>query len=314
MTAVAFHPDGRHLFVGSDDGTVSEWKIGSSAPERSFSADNRWVTALAISPDARWLVSACGKGFASAAGGFTTTGEGPTVRIWELATGQEKYHFEASAISHVGFAFSPNSQFLAMTTDGYSNGVIAWSLETMKVVLMSNRHEDSSELGLWFHTEPSSPTTSLLALGRIWDFTNDKPVLRKEFPITPSAVTPDWTDAYFAQGAVFDTKTFYPLPILKRDPGILEASTDGTQPRAFLKFPGGVADVMYNDNSRVLGEIHSYIPGAKTSSKGTLVWSDLLIDLDTLGQVSATPIHLSGGRDGYKCQDYGRCDGDKTTR
>jgi len=36
ITALAFHPDGRHLVIGTANGTVALWTIGATTPDKTF--------------------------------------------------------------------------------------------------------------------------------------------------------------------------------------------------------------------------------------------------------------------------------------
>ncbi|MCK8678414.1 nSTAND1 domain-containing NTPase [Streptomyces lichenis] len=123
VKSVAFHPSGRALAVGSDDGSVAIWDI--SRPRRmtspvSAAAGTKAVGQLAFSPDGRLL----------AAGGADNL-----VRLWstadprEPAVAGEAIDGSSSYINAV--AFSPDSRTLAIAGSDSNTG--------LRLVDLSNR-------------------------------------------------------------------------------------------------------------------------------------------------------------------------------
>lgn len=74
-TAVAFHPDGRRLFVGNEDGWVRVFDVGTrqELPAEGWRAQTGAVTALAVSGD----------------GNVVATSGDRTLRFWEALPGSE---------------------------------------------------------------------------------------------------------------------------------------------------------------------------------------------------------------------------------
>jgi hypothetical protein len=74
-TAVAFHPDGRRLFVGNEDGWVRVFDVGTrqELPAEGWRAHTGAVTALAVSGD----------------GNVVATSGDRTLRFWEALPGRE---------------------------------------------------------------------------------------------------------------------------------------------------------------------------------------------------------------------------------
>ncbi len=59
VTALAFHPQGRHLAVGTSDGQVHLWDCGAprmTRPMRSWPAQDRAILSLAFHPNGRWIL------------------------------------------------------------------------------------------------------------------------------------------------------------------------------------------------------------------------------------------------------------------
>ena len=96
--AVAFSPDGRWLATGGVDGTIPLIDRASGQRMHTFPGILQ-VSNLAFSPDSQTLAA-------------TTDGNGPSVRLWDLATWEER-----AAAGHtkpvVGLAFHPAGNRIA---------------------------------------------------------------------------------------------------------------------------------------------------------------------------------------------------------
>ena len=80
-----------------------------------------WVTALAFSPDGQTLATV---------GGETLLYRPGYVKLWDVATGQEKANLEGHAACVWAVAFSPDGKWLA--TASYDRQVKLWDLTTGK--------------------------------------------------------------------------------------------------------------------------------------------------------------------------------------
>jgi hypothetical protein len=102
VRGVAFSPDGRLLACAGRDSRVRLWDLAGSREARPLTGHAaRDLTAVAFSPDGRRLVSA----------------DDDTVRLWDVATGQELYMFARGAGA---LAFSPDGGLLA------ASGGLVW--------------------------------------------------------------------------------------------------------------------------------------------------------------------------------------------
>jgi RNA polymerase sigma factor (sigma-70 family) len=114
LECVAFSPDGRFLASGSyhNDCAIRLWEAATGRAVRWFQGHQHGVRCVAFSPDGRTLAS----------GSYDNT-----VRLWEVATGQERRRFQAGVSS---VAFSPGGRVLV--AGGWDRTVHLWDLATAK--------------------------------------------------------------------------------------------------------------------------------------------------------------------------------------
>ncbi|MEX2142263.1 MAG: M56 family metallopeptidase [Pirellulales bacterium] len=106
---VRFLPGDERLASAGDDGTVHLWNLKKSQPERVLKHERgasdqvRWIRAMDVSPDGRYVVS---------------SSLDDTVRLWEIATGRELFRFPgAPSGGQRSVRFSPDSRRLASWGD-----------------------------------------------------------------------------------------------------------------------------------------------------------------------------------------------------
>jgi WD40 repeat protein/HEAT repeat protein len=90
LWAVAFAPDGKRVAVGGLDGVVRVWEVATKTEVQVIRGQQGWVIALAFSPDGGRLVTSVGDPVVEVFGelmGRSPTP--PTVRVWEVARGQD---------------------------------------------------------------------------------------------------------------------------------------------------------------------------------------------------------------------------------
>jgi WD40 repeat protein/serine/threonine protein kinase len=155
---VAFSPDGTLLAVASNEGTVllldaSTGRQLASLPGFSYGAT---IGSLVFSPDGALLACAS----------IINRGE-PKLRVWEVATRQERPAVEYPGMWVGSLAFSPDGKTLAIS--GATHVIILWDLATWQVAGRLQGH--------WNEVWPVafSPDGKYLASGgkdkkvRIWD-------------------------------------------------------------------------------------------------------------------------------------------------
>jgi WD40 repeat protein len=114
VDVLAFAPDGKTLYTGSADRTVRQWDALSGQHLRVFDEHLAGVTALAVSPDGKWIASA------------GSNNRPNVIRLWDAASGQFVRQLRGHQRVVQSVAFSPNSQALASAA---VDGVRVWWLQ-----------------------------------------------------------------------------------------------------------------------------------------------------------------------------------------
>jgi WD40 repeat protein len=114
INSIAFSPDGSLLASAAHNGQIALWDMASGAPVHLILLDpdnpdtfDHAVWALAFSPDGQTVASA-----GCATVGAKGCGEGE-IRLWDVATGQERGEAIVTANGIFAVAFSPDGQTLA---------------------------------------------------------------------------------------------------------------------------------------------------------------------------------------------------------
>jgi WD40 repeat protein len=109
LVRVAFSPDSKRLACScSHDQMVKVWDAVTGREERALTGHTGSLLALAFSPDGASLASA--GGILDPSGTTPVRGE---LRLWDLATGQERLDLRGHTDTILGVAFSPDGQRLA---------------------------------------------------------------------------------------------------------------------------------------------------------------------------------------------------------
>jgi WD40 repeat protein len=106
ITALVFSPDGTTLASSSWDQTARLWDVARREEQVTLRGHKERVTHLAFSPDGNWVA---------------TTSQDYTARVWDARTGQTLAVLPGRWFMYA-VAFSPDSQYLAVTAD---SGVVS---------------------------------------------------------------------------------------------------------------------------------------------------------------------------------------------
>jgi WD40 repeat protein len=89
--AVAFSPDGKLLVTGHNDTTVRLWQVAGTREIRQLKDSKDRIWSVAFLPNGKQVVSASGR--VRADGNYWIEGEGPSLRLWDVASGQQIRRF-----------------------------------------------------------------------------------------------------------------------------------------------------------------------------------------------------------------------------
>jgi WD40 repeat protein len=152
---VHFSPDGRHLITASADGTARVWNVGPASEALTIETEDAFGR-IVFSPDGR----------------FITAGDDRYIKVWDVASGGERFSFEMPALARVA-AFDPTAPRLAGAAE---NGeVIIWDLNS------GEKELDFKASDTWISFLAFSPDGRKLATAsrdgaEIWDASDGKSI------------------------------------------------------------------------------------------------------------------------------------------
>jgi WD40 repeat protein len=167
VTALAFSGDPSFIATGHDDGAIGYWDAPGHHPvfEKGFSFHKKPISALAVSPNGKWLAAAS---------------EDKSISVWNLATGA--YH--GCLIGHTdripALAWHPSSNYLVSA--GWDTTARIWDANTLQPVMILNAHANQvnamafSHDGHWLACADSSHAIHL------WDFDTKKTTHKLKVP------------------------------------------------------------------------------------------------------------------------------------
>jgi WD40 repeat protein len=122
-TALAFHPDGRRIATGHDDGAVRLWDVQTQRQIRATAAHGSPVSALAFSDDGTRLASA---------------GEDKTIHLWEVAGGGHHGTLRGHTDRIPALAWHPDGRRLVSA--GWDTTARVWDTATFEPIILLNSH------------------------------------------------------------------------------------------------------------------------------------------------------------------------------
>jgi WD domain, G-beta repeat len=172
VTALAFSPDGKTLFSGSNDGTVKSWDPSTGALKQTHEEPGTEIHAIAFAADSSFLalgaVGPNGHGYVALVSN-TAAGLGPTsrtipvdnvsglalspdhktlavgngsssVKLWDTSSGASRQTLEGQETFPNTVAFSPDGQTLAGGGVGYP--VTIWDVATGQMKQLTGHASD----------------------------------------------------------------------------------------------------------------------------------------------------------------------------
>ena len=152
--AVAYAPDGAHVFAGTRSNVVKMFDTSTGELTQAFTGHKDWVNDVAISPDGKVLA---------------TGSKDRTIRLWDVASGNEVRTLEGHKGWVNGLAFSPDGSQLVSGSDDQT--VRLWDVATGSQLQSLTGHSD------WILSVAFSPDGRTVASGardktvKLWDTT-----------------------------------------------------------------------------------------------------------------------------------------------
>ncbi len=150
---VTFSADGKHLIVGGLLDSLHCWDISNPEMPLKFDCFKGSCAPSAVSPDGKWLVA--------------SAPDDPSVRLWNLETGQPSPALGARGIDYLCFAFSPDSRVLA---SGLRSGeIILWDTSGEREPVTLVGHEELVISLAFAHNGKRLVSASADKTVRLWD-------------------------------------------------------------------------------------------------------------------------------------------------
>jgi WD40 repeat protein len=143
--AIAATADGKHLVSGSRLGDVNSWDLATQEALCSYRGHNGTITAIAITDDGRWAASAQEPKEITQArfgtGALPAAAISVVVKVWNAATGRERFSLPGHANRVDQLAFSRDGRLLASSGP---DAVKIWDMATGKLLRELNHKEMQS--------------------------------------------------------------------------------------------------------------------------------------------------------------------------
>jgi WD40 repeat protein len=172
VSSVAFSPDGQTVLLGTGDNVTRLLNVTTGAEIQRFPSPNQslqpnktfppvpartknsniWVTAVAFSPDGRFVV---------------TGSRDRSAHLWNAATGQEVRRFQGHQGDIAAVAFSPDGKLLLTGSD--DNTARVWEVQSGAEVRRFSKHANAVSGVAFLPNGEKIVTASYDNTARLWD-------------------------------------------------------------------------------------------------------------------------------------------------
>jgi WD40 repeat protein len=167
IVSVAFSPDQKHFLTAGRDAVARLWSVRTGAEEKVFRGHGSSILAARFSPDGRMVVTGSGEGIWGEGTTLDLENADNTVRLWDVATGDELRRFVGHEDAVRGVDFSANGS--RILTNGRDSTIRLWDARSGKLI----RRIRGSSHPLWGIAAGSNSarflTTGVAGTAHVWD-------------------------------------------------------------------------------------------------------------------------------------------------
>lgn len=158
VDSVKFHPDGKHIFTSSWDGTIILWDLGTGEIVRTYTHGDR-IFKIGLNADASLLVSG---------------GADDVARVWRTDTGEEILVLSGHTNDVNGVNFSPDGKTIVTASSDQS--VRLWDAQTGTLLKTFIGHTNSANEAIFTPDGENVISTSWDDTVRLWSIASGEQV------------------------------------------------------------------------------------------------------------------------------------------